>query len=71
MKKPIWALIGFLAFFIGLLSAILSLVGLNLTFMKFVYNKGIITVLIHLALIFGGIMTLFIATASRSEEEAD
>lgn len=68
MKKPIWSLIGFLMFSIGILSIILSLVGLKFTFLDFIYNNGVITVIIQLILLFGGIIVLYVARTSVNED---
>lgn len=70
MKKPMWSIIGFIMFAIGILSIILSLVGLKFTFMDFIYNHGVITVIIQLILLFGGVIVLYVARTSN-EENAD
>jgi hypothetical protein len=70
MKKPMWSIIGFVMFAIGILSIILSLVGLKFTFMDFIYNHGVITVIIQLILLFGGVIILYVARTSN-EENAD
>ncbi len=65
-----WSIIGFVMFAIGILSIILSLVGLKFTFMDFIYNHGVITVIIQLILLFGGVIILYVARTSN-EENAD
>lgn len=70
MKKPMWSIIGFIMFATGILSIILSLVGLKFTFMDFIYNHGVITVIIQLILLFGGVIVLYVARTSN-EENAD
>lgn len=68
MKHPVLSVIGFLMFAIGILSVILSLVGLKFTFLNFIYNHGVITILIQLTLLFGGMIVLYVARTSEIEE---
>lgn len=69
MNKPIWSVVGFVMFAIGILSIILSLVGLKFTFLNFIYNNGIITVIIQLVLLFGGMIILYVARTSAEVED--
>jgi hypothetical protein len=64
-----WAFVGFVSFALGVLSLILSLVGLKLTMFDFMYNHGIWTVLTQLILLFGGIIILYVARTTVSEED--
>lgn len=68
MKNPIWSIVGFVMFSIGILSIILSLVGLKFTFMDFIYNNGIVTVIIQLILLFGGMIILYVSRTAQVEE---
>lgn len=69
MKQPVLSVVGFLMFAIGILSVILSLVGLKFTFLDFIYNHGVITIVIQLVLLFGGMILLYVARTSESVEE--
>lgn len=69
MKQPVLSVVGFLMFAIGILSVILSLVGLKFTFLDFIYNHGVITIVIQLVLLFGGMILLYVARTSESAEE--
>jgi hypothetical protein len=64
MNKPIWTLVGFAMFALGMLSLILSLVGLKLTILDFMYNHGVATFIIQLILLFGGMIILYVARTS-------
>jgi hypothetical protein len=68
MNKPVWSLIGFFLFSMGLLSVILSLVGLNFTFLRAVSNLGVWSVIIQLTLLFGGVVILYVARTSADTE---
>lgn len=68
MKKPIWSLVGFILFTIGILSIIFSLVGLKFTFLNFIYNRGVLSIIVQLLLLFGGMIILYIARTSNDEE---
>jgi hypothetical protein len=69
MKQPVLSVVGFLMFAIGILSVILSLVGLKFTFLDFIYNHGVVTIVIQLVLLFGGMILLYVARTSESAEE--
>jgi len=69
MKQPVLSVVGFLMFAIGILSVILSLVGLKFTFLDFIYNHGVVTIVIQLVLLFGGMILLYVARTSESVEE--
>ncbi|MBK8700993.1 MAG: hypothetical protein IPN29_16235 [Saprospiraceae bacterium] len=69
MKKNLLTLLGFGMFVLGALSLILSLVGLKLDMLGFLYKAGGgFALLIHLVMIFGGIALMFVA---RAETETD
>jgi hypothetical protein len=68
MRKPFWALIGFLMFGLGLLSLILALVGLKLTMLNWMYNHGVFSLLIQLFLLFGGIVILYVSRLDADEQ---
>jgi hypothetical protein len=69
MKQPILSIVGFLMFAIGILSVILSLVGLKFTFLNFIYNHGVITIIIQLFMLFGGMIVLYVARTSDDNDE--
>lgn len=69
MNRPIWTVIGFVMFAIGILSVILALVGLKFTFLNFIYNHGVLTLVIQLFLLFGGMIILYVSRTSEEEQE--
>lgn len=69
MNRPVWTIIGFVMFAIGILSVILALVGLKFTFLNFIYNHGVLTLVIQLFLLFGGMIILYVSRTSEEEEE--
>ncbi len=68
MNRPVWTIIGFVMFAIGILSVILALVGLKFTFLNFIYNHGVLTLVIQLFLLFGGMIILYVSRTSEEEE---
>ncbi|HMR87648.1 MAG TPA: hypothetical protein PKD51_05820 [Saprospiraceae bacterium] len=69
MNRPVWTIIGFVMFAVGILSVILALVGLKFTFLNFIYNHGVITLVIQLFLLFGGMIILYVSRTSEEEQE--
>lgn len=67
MNRPVWTIIGFVMFAIGILSVILALVGLKFTFLNFIYNHGVLTLVIQLFLLFGGMIILYVSRTSEDE----
>jgi len=67
MKSPSLSVIGFIIFALGILSVILSLVGLKFTFLSFIYNHGVLSVIIQIVMIFGGLAMLYVARTSEDE----
>jgi O-antigen ligase len=68
-NRPLWAIVGFLMFTLGILSLILSLVGLRFTFFSFYTGSGIGYILFVLILLFGGIVLLYVARTGGEELE--
>lgn len=68
MNKPLYTVLGFLFFAIGILSIIMSMVGLQFSFLSFMYNHGVMTVVIQLILLFGGMILLYVARTPDLEE---
>lgn len=71
MKNPYWMLVGFLMFMAGILSFIFLMVGLKITFLNFIYNKGIFTLLFQIFLLFGGMMILYMSYRARLDEDEE
>jgi hypothetical protein len=60
MKQSYTLILGFIFFFLGAISIILSLVGLKLDLLGILYNIGPgFALLIHLILMFGGICLIY------------
>ncbi|MBK9581130.1 MAG: hypothetical protein IPO48_04190 [Saprospiraceae bacterium] len=70
MKRPYLTLVGFIIFSLGILSLILSLVGLNFTFLNFIYNHGVLTVICQLLMLFGGMVIMYVSRVSDETEES-
>ena len=68
MNRPIWTIVGFVMFAVGILSVILALVGLKFTFLNFIYNHGVITLIVQLFLLFGGMIILYVSRTSGDED---
>lgn len=68
MNKGVFTLIGYLLFLIGMLSLILSLIGLKLSFLSWIDAKPIMGLAIKLALVMFGLIFMYLAKI-RSEEE--
>ena len=62
-------LAGFLMFLTGILSFIFLLVGLKITFLDFIYDRGVITTLLQVLMLFGGMIILYMSY--RAQNEAD
>lgn len=71
MNKPLFSIIGFLVFSIGLLSVIFSMVGLRFTFLSWMYNHGVVTLVIQIILLFGGIVIWYVARTGEPPLEDD
>lgn len=69
MSRPFYTILGFILFSLGVLSLILSLVGLNFTFLSFMYNKGVLSLVIQLVLLFGGMIMLYMARVMPVSED--
>lgn len=68
MNKPIVTIIGFLLFLLGVLSIILSLVGLNLTILGFLNDIGTgFAFLIQLLMIMGGAIIMYLSKLKDEE----
>jgi hypothetical protein len=71
MNRPFFTIVGFFLFSLGVLSLILSLVGLKLTFLDAIYNQGVLTVLIQLCLLFGGMIILYLSRVGKATDAGD
>jgi uncharacterized membrane protein YidH (DUF202 family) len=67
MNRPLWTTIGFILFGLGILSLILSLVGLKFTFLNSIYNHGVLTLVIQIVMLFGGIIILYVARTAEED----
>ncbi len=69
MKRSYWTLIGVLLFGICALSFILSLVGVNLTMLKFLNAVGTpASVIIRIVGMFAGIIIMYLSKADLSND---
>ena len=69
MKRSYWTLIGILLFGICALSFILSLVGVNLTMLKFLDGIGTApSVIIRIVGMFAGIIIMYLSKADLSND---
>lgn len=68
MKKQYQSVLGFIILALGVISLVLSLVGLKLDFLSFLYSRGIgFAFLIHIIMIFGGAIILYMSKLSYEE----
>lgn len=67
MQRPYLTLIGFVFFALGVLSIILSLVGLKIDALKWIYGYGIWTVVVQLILLFVGIIMMYVSRVSEED----
>lgn len=67
MKRNWLVVVGFLMFSLGILSLILSMVGLQLSPLKFMYGMGGLTIIIQLILLFGGMIILYVSRTGIEE----
>ncbi len=66
-NRPFWTVIGFVMFTIGIISLILSLVGLRFTFLSFLHNYSLGYTIFVLTLLFGGMVILYVARTEIEE----
>ncbi len=66
--RPYLSIIGFVLFALGVLSVVMSMVGLKLTILDPIYKMGIWTVVLQVILIFGGMIMLYISRIDVDEE---
>jgi hypothetical protein len=67
MNKPIWTLVGFIIFCLGVLSLILSMVGLRFSFLSFIYDHGVLSLVIQVLAMFAGIVIMYVSRVSDEE----
>ncbi|GIV32045.1 MAG: hypothetical protein KatS3mg030_347 [Saprospiraceae bacterium] len=61
MKKALWLLVGFGLFFLGALSIILNMVGVDFTFLAWLDQMGRLTAfLIKVVMAVGGIVIIYL-----------
>ncbi|MCB0659831.1 MAG: hypothetical protein KDC04_02785 [Saprospiraceae bacterium] len=66
--RPYLSIIGFVLFALGVLSVVMSMVGLKLTILDPIYKMGIWTVVLQVILIFGGMIMLYVSRIDVDEE---
>lgn len=67
-NKALWTVIGFLLISAGILSLILSLVGLEWKPLLFIYGMGgLVTIIMQVVLITAGFVILFVARNPAEE----
>lgn len=69
MNRSFLLISGFITFALGILSLILSLVGLELTLLGFIYKLGVWTVVIQLVLLFGGVILMYVSRLDENDVE--
>ena len=67
MNKPIWTLVGFIIVCLGVLSLILSMVGLRFSFLSFIYDHGVLSLVIQVLAMFAGIVIMYVSRVSDEE----
>lgn len=72
MKASLLTIIGFALFIIGFLALLLMLLGLNLTYLKFIDNGGrLLGMLIRISMIILGLIMVYVSRTSTSAREVD
>lgn len=72
MKKNILTVVGFSCFFVGIISIVLSLVGLRLSIISFADNiSPLFGFVFKLFLLFGGMVMFFMARSSDYDPEME
>ena len=72
MKKGYVTTIGFLLFLGGFLAIVLSLVGLQLTFLSWIHSFGTgIGIIIKLVMLFSGLIIMYISKMPPEDEDLE
>jgi hypothetical protein len=72
MKKGYLTIIGFLLFFAGFMAIVLSLVGLQLTFLSWIQSLGAgIGIIIKLIMLFGGLIIMYISKMPPEDQDIE
>lgn len=72
MKKGYVTIIGFLLFLGGFMAIMLTLVGLQLTFLSWIHSFGTgISIIIKLVMVFGGLIIMYISKMPPEEEDLE
>lgn len=70
MSKAIYTTIGFLLFIIGLLALVLSLVGVQLSFLTWIDQPGrLFGFIMRILMLLGGVVIVFLTRTDWREEE--
>lgn len=72
MNKGYVTIIGYLLFLAGILSIILSMVGLQLTFLSWISSFGSgISIIIKLVLLFSGLIIMYISKMPPEDDDLE
>lgn len=72
MSRNVMTIVGFLCFFIGLISIVLSLVGLRLSIISFADNiSPLFAFVFKLFLLFGGMVIFYMGRSSDYDPEME
>lgn len=70
MKKSLWVTAGFLLFILGFVSLVLSLIGLDLSFLTWIDRPGgIFGFLVRILMIVAGVVIVYLSTTNWREQE--
>lgn len=68
MKKALWLIVGFALFFLGALSLILNMVGVDFTFLAWLNHFGRLPAfLIKVLMVVGGIVVIYLNSVDWRE----
>ena len=72
MKKGVWSLIGFLLIIIGITALVLSVVGVQLSFLTWIDKPGkLIGFLVRLMMIMSGFIIIVLTRTDWQQENMD
>lgn len=69
MKKAAWLTVGFLLFFIGFLSLVLNMVGVEFYFLTWLNHLGgLVAFIIKVLMVISGIIIIYLQSSNWREE---
>ncbi|MFT6333603.1 MAG: hypothetical protein ACI86M_000331 [Saprospiraceae bacterium] len=72
MKKGYATIIGYLLFLMGILSIILSMVGLQLTFLSWIQSFGTgVSIIIKIVMLFSGLIIMYISKMPTEDDNLE